>query len=501
MNAIASLIDQDSAFVFDALDGGGAGATVNGEKALLGTGISYRDEPVAFFFVLFGIAFEALITRHNNGSNTPEDPIFDILQALKRILRPSIAGHAIYQDAIFSETVELFDRLAQTEGLEIQAVIVEITLNLCLSHPSLEDDQADEEHISDSIEQLFELTRVIALILTGLLPSLIDQPQPSQNRATAIISNDPTPLIIAALKALVDVADVYPLVIRKDLHACLLHIFTRILGTAACQTIVIPHMLPLFKHFISNLTVQTSSSDSTALDHLSACLCTLRTILSHAQRRESESSLPCARNTMFASTILLTSGSMAFSPDEPLIYLLLDDFIDCLQDVGLGHVAANCMRSMILVESKAATSRALVEYLFPRLIHFYINDKMNDPEGARDIIASILVAYTSSIGKDNGLDPSSKRNKVCAALSCVIPALLYRTKLIGKEMFEDTAGKLLLLARVDQNAFRVVVGRMQGGAKGFMETVLREGGGVSRKSAGEEKEKPTIALKMEFGGR
>ena len=473
---------------------------MNGEKAL-GNGISYRDEPVAFFFVLYGIAFEALITRSSSDSSALEDQTLDILQALKRILRPSVAGHAIYQDVIFSETMELFDRLALTEGLEIQAVIVEITRNLCLSHPSIEDDQVDEEHISDSIEQLFELTRIIALILTSLLPSLSDQPQPTQTRSSGPISNECTSLIIASLKALVDVADVYPVVIRKDLHACLLHIFTRILGTAACQTLVIPHMLPLFKRFVSSIASQSNTSGSAAAEHLSACLHTLRTILSHAQRRESESSLPCARNTLFATTILLTSGAAALTSNEPLINLLLDDSIDCLQDVGLGHVAANCMRSIVLFEPKSETGKAVTAYLFPRLVHFYVDSKQPDPEGARDIIAGTLVAYTVSISKDRNLDAGTKRNTICAALSCVIPALLYRTEAVGKRAYEDAAGKLLLLAGADQGAFRVVVGRMERGMRGLMETVLREGGGMGRRDVTEEKEEPTIALKMEFGGR
>ena len=471
---------------------------MNGGKTL-GSGISYRDEPVAFFFVLYGIAFEALITRPSSDNSTLEDQTLDILQALKRILRPSVAGHAIYQDVIFSETMELFDRLALTEGLEIQAVIVEITRNLCLSHPSVEDDQADEEHISDGIEQLFELTRIIALILTGLLPTLSDQPQLPQNQGSGPISNESTSLIIASLKALVDVAEVYPLVIRKDLHACLLHIFTRILGTAVCQTLVVPHMLPLFKRFVSSLAEQSSSSDSTAVDHLSACLHTLRTILSHAQRRESESSLPCARNTLFAATILLTSGAAALSPNDPLINLLLDDSIDCLQDVGLGHVAANCMRSIMLFEPKFETGKVVATYLFPRLVHFYVDDKQPDPESARNIIAGILVAYTASISKDRSLDSSTKRDAICAALSYVIPALLYRTETVGKGAYEDAAGKLLILAGADQGAFRVVVERMEGNMRRFMETVLREGGGGGRWNAIEEKEEPTIALKMEFG--
>lgn len=133
MDAIASLIDEDSEFVFDALDGKtDATPSAPGENR---SDINYRDEPVAFFFVLFGLAFEALVGR--TGDRQPSnDQVLGILQALKKILRPAVSGHAIYQEVVFSETMDLLDRLVLTEGLNVQSVIVEIARNLCLGHPS-----------------------------------------------------------------------------------------------------------------------------------------------------------------------------------------------------------------------------------------------------------------------------------------------------------------------------------------------------------------------------
>lgn len=134
MDAIASLIDEDSEFVFDALDGKtelsapSAGGKVNDS-------INYRDEPVAFFFVLFGLAFEALAGRPGDLQASTEQ-ILEILQALKKILRPAVSGHAIYQEVVFSETMDMLDRLVLTEGLNVQSVIVDIARNLCLGHPS-----------------------------------------------------------------------------------------------------------------------------------------------------------------------------------------------------------------------------------------------------------------------------------------------------------------------------------------------------------------------------
>src|SRR5579862_4132652 len=134
VDAIASLIEQDSEFVFDALDGKTEVAATNGDSR--GNDINYRDEPVAFFFVLFGIAFEALVGRPGSDSLATKEQTLEILLALKKIIQPSVSGHAIYQEVIFSETMDLFDRLALTEGLDVQLTIVEIARNLCISHPS-----------------------------------------------------------------------------------------------------------------------------------------------------------------------------------------------------------------------------------------------------------------------------------------------------------------------------------------------------------------------------
>uniref|UniRef100_A0A093VA73 Pof6 interactor protein 1 n=1 Tax=Talaromyces marneffei PM1 TaxID=1077442 RepID=A0A093VA73_TALMA len=135
VDAIASLVEKDSDFVFDALDNKSKaqgedvdetktnGVTPSGK----GDSINYRDEPVAFFFVLFGLAFEALVDQSISPSQRLE-----ILQALAKILRPSVAGNAIYQDAVFSETVDTLDRLVLTEGHNIQTVIVEMARNLSL---------------------------------------------------------------------------------------------------------------------------------------------------------------------------------------------------------------------------------------------------------------------------------------------------------------------------------------------------------------------------------
>jgi hypothetical protein len=331
VDAIASLIEQDSEFVFDALDGKESDTpTTNGHSK--GNDINYRDEPVAFFFVLFGIAFEALVARPGSDALATQEQTLHILQALKKILHPSVSGHAIYRDVIFSETMDLLDRLVLTEGLDVQGVIVQIARGLCIAHPSATKAQESEEgEISDDIEQLFELTRIIVLVLSGLLPNLSEAHQPARHQLT----EEAISLIRVSLNALVDAAEVFPSIIKTDLHACIIHIFATVLGTANCQVAVVPQSLPILKRFLKSMSVEPTEKtkeENTDLSQIQACLKRFLSIYLHAQKRETDASLPCVKNALLASTVLLTSGKNYLSASEPLVTRFLDEVLDCLSD-------------------------------------------------------------------------------------------------------------------------------------------------------------------------
>jgi hypothetical protein len=324
VDAIASLIEQDSEFVFDALDGKEAdGPATNGHSK--GNDINYRDEPVAFFFVLFGLAFEALVAKPGSEALATREQTLEILLALKKILHPSVSGHAIYKDEIFSETMDLLDRLVLTEGLDIQNVIVQIARAMCISHPAaLKGGEAETGDLSEDIEQLFELTRIMVLVLAGLLPNLTDVKQPARHQLT----DEAVSLIRVSLNALVDAAEVFPSIIKTDLHACIIHIFATILSTASCQAVVVPQSLPILKRFIASVSSPHNDGDV----QLQGCLKRFLAIYLNAQKRESEASLFCVKNTLLASTVLITSGTNSISTKNPLMVRFLDETLDCLSD-------------------------------------------------------------------------------------------------------------------------------------------------------------------------
>lgn len=337
VDAIASLIEQDSEFVFDALDGKEVtGPNANGSSK--GADINYRDEPVAFFFVLFGIAFEALATKPGQSESlATQEQTLAILSALKKILHPSVSGQAIYREAIFSETMDLLDRLVLTEGLDVQGVIVEIARNLCVAHPAArKQDEADNGELSEDIEQLFELTRIIVLVLSGLLPNLSETPQPIRHQMT----EEAVLLIKTSLNALVDAAEVFPAIIKTDLHACIIHIFATILATPSCQEVIVPQSLPTLKRFITSMSSsrREASDDeggggSSPTDvQLLGCVRRFLSIYVHAQKREATTSLACVKNCLLALTILFTAGTNHLPAGEPLVERFLEEVLDCLTD-------------------------------------------------------------------------------------------------------------------------------------------------------------------------
>lgn len=505
VDAIASLIDQNSDFVFDALDGKTKIDQANGNQARE-TNINYRDEPVAFFFVLFGISIEALVTGPSKELSTLEPQTLEILSALKKILRPSVSGNAIFQEMIFSEAIELFDRLALTEGLDVQLVIVDIVRNLCLNHPSAKEKDEDGEHLSDEIEQLFELTRIIVLVLASVLPNLAEQTPSSRPQ----LPDEAVTLIQVSLEALVDASFIFPSIIKTDLHASIFHIFATILGTGVCQAVVVPQALPILRRFLQSLTSLPSPSSATIVNQLLSILYRFLSILANAQQRATDSAIPCAKNTLMACTILLTTASRLIPPQTPLLIRCLDEMLDYLNDLGLAKIAANCLRSLLLISPKSPTDEAIARHLFSPLVRFSL-ESTPDPENARSIVIQSLLSFTTNLAEKPSEPGSPSKSTataspaVAAAFSILVPMLLTRAAAAGHVSFPESASRLLELAAADQVTFRGVVGAMSETQRAFMERVLREGGAKGRGGKGREYREegsgePAIALKLSFGG-
>lgn len=449
---------------------------------------------MAFFFVLFGISFEALLAKSNDDPITAQQRTLEILQALGKILRPSVAGSAIYQENIFSETMDVFARLALTEGLEVQTVIVDIARSLCVEHPSARKSHAHgtDDSLSDDIDQLFELARIIVLVVSKHVPNVTD----AASTGRAQLSEDEVHLILQSLTALVDAAAVFPSVIKSDLHACILHIFATLLSSPDCQSSLVPQALPILRGFVGGIAqsaLRLEHHHAESIAQLRGALARFLMVAKQAQKREDQTAPTAERNALLACTIVLTSSAKALPSNDPLVERFVEELADCLSGAMTTKVAAGLFRSILLLSSSSSGPSSKSESqvsarALPHLLAFVVQPStIEGTEEARQIVMQSLTTFALT-----------SKNKP-AALGLVIPALLQRGEREGKAVWKDTCSRLMEMASREPLAFRAVVGGLLPTQRSLLEEIIRSGVSSQQRSDDDQAARePTIALKLDF---
>jgi hypothetical protein len=95
-----------------------------------------REEPAAFFFVVFGLVYETLSTSSADSASTistREPTLIAALHALKSLVRPEYSGMALVDSPTFDEFISLCYRMAMTESAGIQVHLVEMLTVLATS--------------------------------------------------------------------------------------------------------------------------------------------------------------------------------------------------------------------------------------------------------------------------------------------------------------------------------------------------------------------------------
>jgi hypothetical protein len=212
-------------------------------------------------------------------------------------------------------------------------------------------------------------------------------------------------------------------------------------------------------------------------------------VLKKAQQREFDAAVQCEKNALLAGTILLTSVSGAFTPDDVLLKRFVMELVDCLENRIPSKVAASCVRSLLLVQRRSDADEALGAMLLPHLINFVTQPtEAEGLEDSRTLVTSALAAFVPTVGKD----------KLPVAMALVLPTLLARASNEGSAAYREVAASILQLAAAEQTTFRTTVAGFNPHQRQFLELIIREGGPKRQVVTKEETGEPTIALKMNF---
>lgn len=123
LRAVATAMQAQDRHILAAMDGNEAGSD---DKDPIPSGD--RKEPTAFFYVIFGLVYEALATSSadTTSSSNRQYAVISALQALKCLIRPEYSGNALMEPTIFDEFISLCYRMGMTEAPAIQVHLVEM---------------------------------------------------------------------------------------------------------------------------------------------------------------------------------------------------------------------------------------------------------------------------------------------------------------------------------------------------------------------------------------
>lgn len=126
LHAVATLLKSNNIHILRAIDG--IDTQINEQAPLVS---STRDQPALFFWVLFGLSFEALCAAPPPSGGTSAEAVQAIaLEAVVGLIRPEVSGTALLEKSLFEELCNLCYRLAITEGPAIKEHVMQIVLQL-----------------------------------------------------------------------------------------------------------------------------------------------------------------------------------------------------------------------------------------------------------------------------------------------------------------------------------------------------------------------------------
>lgn len=368
VDAIASLIEVDRDLVFDIMN---EKERVNANSE--SDDINYSNEPAAFFFVLFGICFESLVRPQQTlGADGQPDQRLQVLTALNRILHPSVCGNAIYKDMVFVETIDVLGRIVLTGTPAEQQAVIDIAYRLCMNHPgNIVNNKAtdeDDDGLSENVDQLFELVRIVMLVLTSIFPFLADAARPGIPIVNTNIVG--IKLVCSSLEYLVQMIEVFPHVIRVDLYSCLLYVFGKTLGKSESVTLSKLSMIP-FKKLVSNMTKTLESHPDTEEPVKKATI----TAISHfITVFKTETSLESKEINLLAIVIIFNGASKFLKPEASLINELSNLLVESLAFPGFQKVASECIQTLLISSFSTNIGKTLVVETIPQLVSLATED-------------------------------------------------------------------------------------------------------------------------------
>ncbi|PPQ91330.1 hypothetical protein CVT25_003770 [Psilocybe cyanescens] len=452
-----------------------------------------RKEPTAFFFIIFGLVYEALATSSADSSSTTsarQSGVISALQALKCLVRPEYSGAAMMEPTIFEEFISLCYRMGMTEAASIQVHLVEMLAIFAASQSS-----------ATIGSDLLTLTTPRAHCLR-ICAHILKQ-STSLSRASAAQGQiaDRIVLLSTCLLAFTSIAASINSSQREDVRGVAALLYNDLLKDESSEIDLVGPTLPALKGLL-DLPVGNDPEDKerySKLVHalLSACLLNI----DNMRGRHGAISTKKVKNNMLAAVLILTVVPSWTKVGRAVIehgcYLISQKLLDADE---MSLTAAHCAKTLLLASSSGnGMLLQCARLLIPGLIEFIakmaplVHDgSLSEAQSAA--INEVWKAFTTlftSTAEEN-------RPRLLGVFLPTISLVLANTspaQPVAASMTSQTIAHLLSFATTSPLAFKEALGKLDASTRELLEHCIRRAVGSSSTGSSQPAAKPQISLR------
>ncbi|KAF8727621.1 hypothetical protein AX14_007205 [Amanita brunnescens Koide BX004] len=441
-----------------------------------------REEPTAFFYVLFGLVFEALSTSSSESSYTPsshQSVLISALRALKSLVRTEYSGNVLSEPTVFDELISQCYRLAMTEPANVHIDLIEMLGSMATVQTS-----------SSSLSATSAGTHCLRICSYTIKHSS------SSSRGPIIQGDtlDRVRMLNTAFAAMTKVMSTLQSSQREDIRGVAIMLYTELLKDESSGIDLVGPTLPALKSLLEFF--QQDQAVYTRLVHalLSACLLNI----DEMRGRQGPISDKKVKNNMLVAVVVLTVIPNWVKIGRPVVehfcFLITQKLLE--DEDGIVLTAAHCSKTLIAASSLG--SPVLLEctrQLLPGLVEFIaktaplINDG-NISEARTAAVGEVWKAFSAFFSSI----PENQRTRALCVLLPTMSLLLSDQPSTTDPVRSQTVAQLLSYATSSPSAFKEAASKLDQSKRELLEQSIRRAIG-SNASGGSATAKPQISLR------
>ncbi|KIK61652.1 hypothetical protein GYMLUDRAFT_73165 [Collybiopsis luxurians FD-317 M1] len=483
LQAVASAMQAKDPFIISAMDG-----REQISNAPDPTNAS-REEPTTFFYVVFGLVYEALAAASTDSlanSSARQASLIASLQALKSLVRPEYAGKAILDPTTFDEFISVCYRLAMTESAPIQIHLIEVMTVFAATQGS-----RPSGSVSSNSPQSHCL-RICAHILR----------HSTSYSSGPVIQGDITDrvkMILAAFSAFATIASANNNTFREDVRSVGVLLYSEILKDESNEIDLASPTFPSLKLLLDLPpgSFPDAQDRYQRLVHglLSACLLNI----DEMRGRQGVACTKKVKINLLAAVLILTSTPSTVKVGEPVIehccFQISENLLEA-HEVSL--TAAHCARTLIAASASGnVLLRRCVKLLMPALVQYIAKmvPLVSDgsiSENHATAISEVWKAFAILFGSL----AEATRTRLLGVLLPTISLILASSQGSSSPVVAQSIKQLLSYATMSPAAFKEAASKLDPSTRELLEQSVRKAvGGSTQTGTVQNTIKPQISLR------